>query len=507
MFVLHMDVDAFFVQAEQLKHPSIQGKAVAVQQHQDIIAANHAAKCAGVTKHMAPAEARRLLKAVGGTVVHVHLAPGGRVSYQPYRELSARMMRLLRALPWAAVVEKASIDEAYLLLQPGPGAAADADEEEESVSPQAALQRAHEAKAAVQQQLGMCVSVGVAPSRLLAKLASAAAKPDGVRLVADQQAALHLLSQTPAHKLPGYGGKAAEAFERHGIAAATDLQRYSQHQLEQLLGLKPAAAAQLAQWCRGVDTTPERGPPKTLSVQMSLTPQLLPMHPSQGRTVSASGGPPGVLEPLVVGKPGFRRRVRQLMEAMGLDLVQRVLEDSAEEGGRWPRTLTASLRAFGAGRDHTFTSRSAAFPANSLAQQHARQRVQQAQQAQQVQQQQQQQPGQEATQQLGLLEEAVVCGLEALIHQAASACPATATVVELRLTATSFQAAAAATAAAPITRFFAAAQPAHQEQQQQQESQQQQQESEQEQQEENEGQPAGQPGHAEASSQQAPGNL
>lgn len=169
---------------------------------------------------------------------------------------------------------------------------------------------------------------------------------------------------------------------------------------------------------------------------------------------------------------------------------------------RWPRTLTASLRAFGAGRDHTFTSRSAAFPANSLAQQHARQRVQQAQQAQQVQQQQQQQPGQEATQQLGLLEEAVVCGLEALIHQAASACPATATVVELRLTATSFQAAAAATAAAPITRFFAAAQPAHQEQQQQQESQQQQQESEQEQQEENEGQPAGQPGHAEASSQQ-----
>lgn len=122
----------------------------------------------------------------------------------------------------------------------------------------------------------------------------------------------------------------------------------------------------------------ERGPPKTLSVQMSLTPQLLPMHPSQGRTVSASGGPPGeqpaeaaappstaaaarlrcccsphlhtclqgypclairqcragVLEPLVVGKPGFRRRVRQLMEAMGLDLVQRVLEDSAEEGGR-----------------------------------------------------------------------------------------------------------------------------------------------------------------------------
>jgi hypothetical protein len=41
-----------------------------------------------------------------------------------------------------------------------------------------------------------------------------------------------------------------------GIRAASDLQRYSQLELEQLLGLKAAAAAQLAQWCRGVDSTP-----------------------------------------------------------------------------------------------------------------------------------------------------------------------------------------------------------------------------------------------------------
>lgn len=58
---------------------------MAIQQHQDIIAANYAARAAGVTKHMAPAEARRLLRPVGGVVAHVHLEPGGRVSYQPYR--------------------------------------------------------------------------------------------------------------------------------------------------------------------------------------------------------------------------------------------------------------------------------------------------------------------------------------------------------------------------------------------------------------------------------------
>ncbi|KAL4457562.1 hypothetical protein ABPG75_012427 [Micractinium tetrahymenae] len=509
-FVLHVDIDAFFCQAEQLRDASLQGKAIAVQQHQDIIAANHAAKAAGVAKHMSPAEARRLLAAVGGRVVHVHLAEGGRVRYQPYRELSARMLRLLRALPWAAVVEKASIDEAFLLIrQAAPGtaaagaAAADAFGEEDpfgweaeaggGLGPpggaQAALQRAQEVKAAVLRELGLTVSVGAAPNRLMAKLASAAAKPDGIRLIADQREAVQLLSQTPARRLPGYGGKVSEAFEQHGIRMATDLQRLSQHQMEQLLGLKPAAAAQLHGWCRGLDDTPvqDRGPPKTLSVQMSLTPQLLSMHPSQGLTVSASGGRAGVLEPLVTGRPDFRTRVRQLMTAMGLDLLQRVQEDRAEEN-RWPRTMTASMRAFGAGKDHSFTSRSAAFPALSLSSRQAQRRQQQQRQPQAPQEEQQhqaeagqqhqaagQQPraeqqqaagqrgaaanaggGGQALQELGPLEEAVVSGLEQLVHQAAATYPPTATVVELRLVASGFEGAAAAAAAAPISRFFSA---------------------------------------------------
>lgn len=59
---------------------------MAIQQHQDIIALNASAKAAGLTKHMAPAQARRLLSQVGGCVQHVYLAPGGRVSYKPYRQ-------------------------------------------------------------------------------------------------------------------------------------------------------------------------------------------------------------------------------------------------------------------------------------------------------------------------------------------------------------------------------------------------------------------------------------
>lgn len=64
-----------------------------MQQHQDIIAVSHAARALGVTKHMLPAQARALLVPAGGRVVHVALEEGGRVTYRPYREASAALMR------------------------------------------------------------------------------------------------------------------------------------------------------------------------------------------------------------------------------------------------------------------------------------------------------------------------------------------------------------------------------------------------------------------------------
>eukprot|EP00882_Tetradesmus_deserticola_P011155 GHRQ01011801.1.p2 GENE.GHRQ01011801.1~~GHRQ01011801.1.p2 ORF type:complete len:128 (+),score=39.89 GHRQ01011801.1:656-1039(+) len=83
--VLHVDVDSFFCQVEELRCPSLSGRPVAVQQHQDIIAVNYPARQAGVKKHMPPAQARSLLTAAGGLVVHVFTEPDGRVSYRPYR--------------------------------------------------------------------------------------------------------------------------------------------------------------------------------------------------------------------------------------------------------------------------------------------------------------------------------------------------------------------------------------------------------------------------------------
>jgi nucleotidyltransferase/DNA polymerase involved in DNA repair len=90
---------------------------VALQQHADIIAANAAAKAAGVTKHCSPDRARALLKAAGGLVAYVNVEDGGRISYKPYREASAEFFALLERMDLASVVEKGSIDEAYILCR------------------------------------------------------------------------------------------------------------------------------------------------------------------------------------------------------------------------------------------------------------------------------------------------------------------------------------------------------------------------------------------------------
>jgi DNA polymerase-4 len=288
--VLCCDLDAFFYQVELLRDPTIGGKPVAIQQHSEIICANYEAKAAGVRKRMSSADCRALLGPLGGINVHVHTEPGGRVSYLPYQKASADFFRLLRALPWAgAVVEKGSIDEAYIGISVGAQEAA----------PTAAAGRAlaQQLRDRVQQELGLAASVGVAPNRLLAKLASRLAKPpaSGVHVLWTAEEVDAALGACPPSRLPGLGGKAGGGLAALGAASALDMCRFSAAELERALGLPPEKAAKIWGFCRGLDDTPvvDRGPPQSLSVQMSLSPVELPMHPSASRGVPVGGGPPG----------------------------------------------------------------------------------------------------------------------------------------------------------------------------------------------------------------------
>eukprot|EP00775_Hariotina_reticulata_P006163 gene6163-6401_t len=291
------------LQVEALRQPGLAGLPMAVRQHADVIAVNYPARQAGVKKHMTPSKASAILSAAGGVLAHVFTEPDGRVSYRPYREASAALMRLLRVGgdtaaaaaaassrsshhsrgPSAAgcfgvggvtllVVEKASIDEAFLLLGlqellgpvdvRGPPVSQTASLQPPDMAAwvaaagpagtcwdlAAAAAVAAAVRAAVKGALGLNVSVGVAPNKLLAKLASRAAKPDGVKVLDSVAAVQQLLQGTPVDRLPG------------------------------ILPPPPAAAAKLAvrlsQWGWGCDLTPvaDRGPPK--SIQPDTFPRL-----------------------------------------------------------------------------------------------------------------------------------------------------------------------------------------------------------------------------------------
>ena len=84
-------------------------------------------------------------------------------------------------------------------------------------------------------ELGLVASVGVAGNKTVAKLASAAAKPDGICCVSSADDLRKLLTATPASRLPQAGGKDAELFKAAGISTVTDLQA-SQPRFDQLQG-------------------------------------------------------------------------------------------------------------------------------------------------------------------------------------------------------------------------------------------------------------------------------
>ncbi|GLC39768.1 hypothetical protein PLESTF_000884600 [Pleodorina starrii] len=435
--VLHVDVDAFFCQVEVLRRaegPSLRGVPLAVQQHQDIIAVDYSARQAGVQKHMAPAEARRLLSTVGGRVVHVYCEDGTRPSYRPYRETSAAFLRLLRGLlPPGGVMEAASIDEAYIQLGPRPtgrsagkpkspnphlgprdtafgaaageGGAADVGAGGDAVATAAAaaaadpwvsdpwvseaVQLGERIRREIWSQLGLRVSVGLSRNKLLAKWASRAAKPDGLRVLLGEERVEQALRSTPVSRLPGLGGRAAEALAAAGYVSAVQLRPLSATQLVSDFGLRAAAAECVVAWCRGEDPRPvrERGPPKSIQVQMSLTVVPRPAPPAllaravnarspaaapgttatalaatataEAEAEAAAGSPAGMswgsagsptpvpmLMPLLPDSAEGRVRLQRLVRSMAGDLVARVLLDRHQER-RWPGRLTVQLVTHG----------------------------------------------------------------------------------------------------------------------------------------------------------------
>ena len=402
--VLHCDADAFFCQVERSRDPSLaRVPALAVFQHGDVISVDAGARAAGVTRDDAPSAAREKIRAVGGVLAHVHVVEGHRVSYRPYLAASAALMRLLasedvaRAVARATrdatygvvaesdarvaidddrvaidddrdpsgrrfkvpalVVEKASIDEAYVQLPAGASLSRDARLAADAI------------RTLVKSRLGLVVSVGAASNKFLAKRASATCKPDGVAIVASDEDVAAVLAKTPARTVPGCGGVGVAARMQTALGAktASDVAKKTPAALVAALGLAPAVAERAVLAARGVCDAPvvSRGAANgTVGVHTSLTaaPRRMPTRPGFEPVTSASGGRAGTFEPVRVWE---RDRVDGLVDAMARDLAGRVCDDAAAEK-RWPRTLTASVATKIAPDAATTTkSKSRAFPAKT----------------------------------------------------------------------------------------------------------------------------------------------
>ncbi|MFF2026369.1 DNA polymerase IV [Streptomyces sp. NPDC058171] len=220
--ILHLDMDAFYASAEQAAKPSLRGKAVVVGgigPRGVVATASYEARRFGVRSAMPTAQARRLAPNAA------YLVP----RFAFYREISDHVMGLLREL--SPLVEPLSLDEAFVDLE-----AAGAARDEASARSVGTRLRAD-----IEATTGLTGSVGLAASKMLAKVASEEAKPDGLLLipVGTERA---LLAPMPVRVLPGVGPATGDQLRRAGITTVGELAEAGADELVRLLGKAHGAA-------------------------------------------------------------------------------------------------------------------------------------------------------------------------------------------------------------------------------------------------------------------------
>jgi DNA polymerase-4 len=198
--ILHIDMDAFYASVEIRRRPELRGKPVIVggSTRGVVAAASYEARRFGVRSAMPIGQALRLCR-------HAVVLPPDRAAYS---DASGQVMAILRDV--TPLVEPLSLDEAFL----------DISGAQRRLGRPAAIATA--IRAQVAQTLGLTCSVGVAPTKFIAKVASARCKPDGM-LVVPVAEVLQFLHPLPVTVLWGVGSRTAEPLHRLGVRTVGDL--------------------------------------------------------------------------------------------------------------------------------------------------------------------------------------------------------------------------------------------------------------------------------------------
>ncbi len=249
--ILHVDLDAFFAAVEQRDKPSLRGKPVVVGGvgGRGVVAtASYEARVFGVRSAMSTREAR-------ARCPHAAYLTG---RFDAYRQTSRRVMELLRGL--SPLVEPLSLDEAFVDL-----AAAGLDD----LSVAGVTAVAERLKADVAEVTGgLCGSVGVATSKLVAKIASDLDKPDGL-VVVPPGTERDLLRPMSVGVIPGVGPATAERLRRAGVHTVRDLEDVSADELVRVVG--QAHGTSLYRMARADDDRPVVAERETKSVSVEGT--------------------------------------------------------------------------------------------------------------------------------------------------------------------------------------------------------------------------------------------
>jgi DNA polymerase IV len=230
-WILHADMDAFFASIEQRDHPELRGRPVivgATSPRGVVAAASYEARRYGVHSAMPGFRAHELCPQ--GVFLPSDIAHYAAVS----AEIHAVFAR------FTPLIEPVALDEAFLDITGsvglfgGPGALA------------------RQLKQAVLEQTELKVSVGLAPNKLVAKIACSLGKPDGLRIVAPDDVE-QLLAALPVRRIWGVGPVLGEQLDTLGIRTCGELAAYPAEQLGRALG---EHAAELQALARGIDPRP-----------------------------------------------------------------------------------------------------------------------------------------------------------------------------------------------------------------------------------------------------------
>ena len=226
--IIHLDMDCFYAAIELRERPELTGRPVAVgggSRRGVVTTCNYEARRFGVHSAMPGFKARELCPEL------VFLP----VRFDLYRTESAKIRKIL--LSYTPLVEPLSLDEAYLDVT-GLG--------------RYAWDIARELRARIFATTGLTCSAGIAPNKMLAKIASDWRKPDGQFAILPDEVE-GFVSKLPVSKLWGVGPKSAEKFASLGIHTCKDLQHYCLAEIARRFG---RWGQELYYLCRGLDDRP-----------------------------------------------------------------------------------------------------------------------------------------------------------------------------------------------------------------------------------------------------------